>query len=317
MAVYQGTGMPAVSLPNGAGSLPIDVLPLLERFDKIYLWMDNDAPGQAGADKFVRKLGLNRCFLVKPLPSDLDRLQSEGFPRGSLKDANDCLRLNVDMQAMIDNAEPPEHQQIITFKHLRDQVMHEVRFPEEYEGTPVDTLPALTKIIKGFRKGEMALLTGPTGVGKTTLLSQISLDMAKQNVNTLWGSFEVKNTRLVRKMLQQFYGKPLVEPGTTNKIIAGIDAVADQFQQLPLYFMTFHGGSEVATPPSTLNSHPPSYLCPPPTQHSTRPGLNRHALSFPGSVFRWTRSWTPWTSRSMLTTWSTSSSIIFSSCFPE
>ena len=46
MAVFQGTGMPSVSLPNGAGSLPIDVLPLLERFERIYLWMDNDAAGQ-------------------------------------------------------------------------------------------------------------------------------------------------------------------------------------------------------------------------------------------------------------------------------
>ena len=46
MAVFQGTGLPAVSLPNGASSLPIDVLPLLERFDRIYLWMDNDAAGQ-------------------------------------------------------------------------------------------------------------------------------------------------------------------------------------------------------------------------------------------------------------------------------
>lgn len=56
MAVYQATGVPAVSLPNGASSLPLGVLPLLERFEKIYLWMDDDAPGQAGVEKFVKKL---------------------------------------------------------------------------------------------------------------------------------------------------------------------------------------------------------------------------------------------------------------------
>ena len=38
--------------------------------------------------------------------------------------------------------------------------------------------------------------------------------MAKQGVNTLWGSFEVKNTRLVKKMLQQFHGNALYKPGT-------------------------------------------------------------------------------------------------------
>lgn len=56
MAVYQATGVPAVSLPNGASSLPLGVLPLLERFEKIYLWMDDDGPGQAGVEKFVQKL---------------------------------------------------------------------------------------------------------------------------------------------------------------------------------------------------------------------------------------------------------------------
>lgn len=45
MAVHQATGVPAVSLPNGCRSLPVEVLPLLERFEKIYLWMDDDGPG--------------------------------------------------------------------------------------------------------------------------------------------------------------------------------------------------------------------------------------------------------------------------------
>jgi twinkle protein len=58
----------------------------------------------------------------------------------------------------------------------------------------------------------------------------------------LWGSFEVKNNQLMKKMMQQFHGKPLVQQG---EVIQGIDAIADRFQSLPLSFMTFHGGSEV------------------------------------------------------------------------
>lgn len=50
MAVYQATGRPSISLPNGCRSLPVEVLPLLERFDKIVLWCDNDGPGQEGAE---------------------------------------------------------------------------------------------------------------------------------------------------------------------------------------------------------------------------------------------------------------------------
>lgn len=48
MAAYQGTGIPAVSLPNGASALPVEVLPCLEQFEKIYLWMDDDQPGREG-----------------------------------------------------------------------------------------------------------------------------------------------------------------------------------------------------------------------------------------------------------------------------
>ena len=44
MSVYEATGIAAVSLPNGARSLPVELLPMLERFKKIYLWMDDDGP---------------------------------------------------------------------------------------------------------------------------------------------------------------------------------------------------------------------------------------------------------------------------------
>jgi len=239
MAVYQDTEIPAVSLPNGASSLPPEVLPLLERFEKIYLFLDNDAPGQVGAEKFAKKLGVGRCLLVRPLRADLDL-----HPAGALKDANDALRLGVRMKPWIEAAEPLQHRSIATFKSLREQVLHEISNPGEFNGTKLLKMPLFTEAIKGLRKGELSVVTGPTGSGKTTLLSQLSLDLAEQNVSTLWGSFEVKNTRLMKKMLHQFNGQPLVQPGT-SEVIEGLRDLADRFEALPLYFMTFHGGSDV------------------------------------------------------------------------
>ena len=57
MAVNQQTGYPAISLPQGANSLPDRLIPMLNQFDKIYLWMDNDDAGKLGADKINHKLG--------------------------------------------------------------------------------------------------------------------------------------------------------------------------------------------------------------------------------------------------------------------
>ena len=111
--MHQSTGLPAVSLPNGCRSLPVELLPLLERFETLYLWLDDDVPGQEGAVKFAQKLGPGRCLLVPGAVS------AEGV---AVKDANDALRAGVPLQAMVDAAAPMPHKQILTFDELRDDV---------------------------------------------------------------------------------------------------------------------------------------------------------------------------------------------------
>ena len=58
--------------------------------------------------------------------------------------------------------------------------------------------------------------TTQTGAGKTTFLSQLSLDLCDQGVNTLWGSFEIKNIQLIKKMLMQYAGEDLGDPMKLN-----------------------------------------------------------------------------------------------------
>ena len=156
MAVYQATGRPSVSLPNGCRSLPVEVLPMLERFEKIYLWMDNDGPGQEGAEKFANKIGLKRCFIVKPTVADAP------------KDANEALLRKMDLDKMLQEAKILQHEFIVTFDDLRDQVLNEITNPDLYSGVPATSLPHFTSIIKGFRRGEVTVLTGPTGSGKVS-----------------------------------------------------------------------------------------------------------------------------------------------------
>lgn len=74
------------------------------------------------------------------------------------------------------------------------------------------------------------------------MLSQLSLDFAKAGAKTLWGSFEIKNYRLARKMLQQFNrGGPFSELSRDQ-----MDIVADDFETLPLFFLNFHSGTELS-----------------------------------------------------------------------
>lgn len=71
-------------------------------------------------------------------------------------------------------------------------------------------------------------------------MSDYSLDLAMQGVNTLWGSFEIRNTRLATTLLRQYAGKPLLDDKNDESLIE-FERLANEFENLPIYFMTFHG----------------------------------------------------------------------------
>ena len=64
MSVFQKTGLPSLSLPQGANSLPDSVLSYLDQFNKIILWMDNDEAGRMNVEKIATKLGVSRTYIV-------------------------------------------------------------------------------------------------------------------------------------------------------------------------------------------------------------------------------------------------------------
>jgi twinkle protein len=67
----------------------------------------------------------------------------------------------------------------------------------------------------------------------------MSLDFCQQGINTLWGSFEIKNTNLVKSMMCQMAGKDL------SKHANEFEKVCDQFEKYPLYFMDFYGSTNI------------------------------------------------------------------------
>ncbi|CAO3661969.1 unnamed protein product [Umbelopsis ramanniana] len=229
MSAYQTTGIPSVSLPTSVYQLPQTVLPLLERFSKVYLWLDDDVDGQLAAETFAHKLGESRCFIVNTRMGDA---------QGPLT-AHQALLQNKNLNDILSKASILQHDQIVDFHELRDEVYREFLSPDQAKGVQSTDLPALNAVLKGHRPGELTILTGPTGVGKTTIISQLSLDYCKSGVTTLWGSFEILNKRLAKKMLCQFAGKDLAQ--APNEF----DVWADKFEQLPLYFLKFFGSTSI------------------------------------------------------------------------
>ncbi|KAL5968681.1 Twinkle protein mitochondrial [Taenia solium] len=83
----------------------------------------------------------------------------------------------------------------------------------------------------------MTVLSGKTGVGKTTFACEYSLDLAEQGVRTLWGSFEMPLPRICRTLLHQFAGEQL-HLQTPMRVAAWASA----FQhEVPIFFLNTHG----------------------------------------------------------------------------
>jgi replicative DNA helicase len=62
-------------------------------------------------------------------------------------------------------------------------------------------VPMLDRILEKVEAGELIVLTGLTGEGKTTLAMTITQNMAKDNVQTLWFSLEVTPRQFIKKIM--------------------------------------------------------------------------------------------------------------------
>uniref|UniRef100_UPI00358F7A2D twinkle mtDNA helicase n=1 Tax=Myxine glutinosa TaxID=7769 RepID=UPI00358F7A2D len=235
LAVSQSVRKMAVAaLPRGISSLSPSLLPYLEQYKKIILWLGRELTAWEAAKVFARKLALRRCCLVSA--GDPPQLQ----PLQALTEGPSCL------QRVVRGALRAAHKDITSFRQLRENVRGELVNVDQAAGTKWKRFPELTKVLKGHRRGELTVFTGPTGSGKTTFISEYALDLCIQGVNTLWGSFEISNVRLARVMLSQFSQCQLALH------IEDYDMWADRFEMLPLYFMTFQGQQGIKTVMNTM-----------------------------------------------------------------
>ncbi|KAI0231150.1 Twinkle protein, mitochondrial [Lamellibrachia satsuma] len=233
IAVSQATGLRAVALPKGDSVLPQQVLPMLEDFTKVTLWLGGAVKTWETAKQFSKKLNDSRCHLIRPGADQPNALAA--------------IQQGLDLTKIMRSARLVRHKSIISFRSLRQDVYSELAMAEQIAGVKWKRYPQLNSLLKGHRRGELTVFTGPTGSGKTTFISDYSLDLCMQGVNTLWGSFEINNVRLLKTMLSQFSQMNLV------KRLDTFEHWADQFEELPMYFMTFHGQENIRNVIETMS----------------------------------------------------------------
>lgn len=91
----------------------------------------------------------------------------------------------------------------------RDRIISSHELAEELKKTDDSVfkiptgIPPLDRILdQGVEAGELIVVTGPTGEGKTTLLQTITKNMAEANINSCWFTLEVTPRQFLQKLMK-------------------------------------------------------------------------------------------------------------------
>ena len=222
MAAYEllGSKWPVVSLKNGAAGAVKDVkenLEFLEKFDSVVISFDNDKAGKDAARRVARVLRPGKAKILT-LPDDF-------------KDANDVLKQGKH-QTYVNSwwaAKIYTPTGVINVSENKSKFHNRVKkesIPYPWDG--------LNKKLYGLRQGELVLLTGGTGLGKSSVTREIEhwlIKSTKDNVGVI--ALEEDYTRTVDGILSIEANARLY-----------IDQEREKFseEQLDTYFDNVYGG---------------------------------------------------------------------------
>ena len=185
---------PMVSLPHGAASAKKDIqkqIPLLQGYEEIVLFFDNDNAGREAVEKAASILPTGKVKIA--------RLEQ-------YKDASDALQAN-DTEAIrraIWDAKEYQPDGIVDGKSLLDAVTtpsppcnHKYKFEGLQEKT------------HGIRYGELTTITAGTGQGKSTFCRQLATQLLEEGVKVGYIALEESNRRTALGLMSVSVGKAL------------------------------------------------------------------------------------------------------------
>jgi len=209
LAAYEmhGYTYSCISVAHGAKGAKKDISEHIEwlnaTFEKIFICFDMDEPGSEAVDEV---LPLFRAGKAKRV------ILPNGF-----KDANDML-IAGKLQEFRDSVEAAQGMEIPGFmskEELKSEAFLARQNPDFFKGKSTG-YTKLDELVGGIKDGEIVVLAGGTGVGKTAFTRQIVYNVTKLGLKTLWLSLEMPPRRVLEQFVEHHLGKPYSINGALN-----------------------------------------------------------------------------------------------------
>ena len=183
-----------VSIPDGVTSAVQSIKPHLSwvlGFDRVVILFDSDEPGVKGAQKVAELVG-PKAYIVTGLGSYKDAAEAW------LADDKDTLKL------AIIQARPHRPEGVVAAVDLMDDVLH----PQVCRGLDFPW-KGWNDCTEGMKPGELHMLAGGTGIGKSLFSRSIALSLCLAGVRVAYLGYEESTTTTYTRMLSEAMGEPM------------------------------------------------------------------------------------------------------------
>lgn len=194
---------------------------IIRKYQKIYIGMDNDDAGKEATEKLLNIIPKHKCFVLN-------------YSLFQCNDLWDMYDQGKDYSELIKLASVIEDKDLVTGAKLKDNTL---KFFQTYKSlTKTSTgLKLLDNMLNGgMSPGEFIVLTAETGLGKSTLCSNICFNLISQGIKSVWVGTEMQYQQTALKFIETFLRKQVHqdENGKWN--------VSDEEMEQALDFISQH-----------------------------------------------------------------------------
>ena len=218
IAAYQMGINNVVGLTAGAETFKPKWIPFFRQFKKVFVCLNSDTVGQKGAYKLAEKIGFDKCRnIVLPTNDVNDYLQEFSADEfmsefGKAKAFN--LKNVTDMSDYIDN---------IDEWFDKDGLM---------TGIPIQ-FEKLNTFLAGLKKEDLIVVSGDTGIGKTTFNLNILYHLLNNNRRCLGFFLEGKIMYYIMRMMSMHSKKDM---DTLRTNVEEWEEMKQLFSYMPMFF---------------------------------------------------------------------------------